>query len=115
MMTAEFMLSKRPVLRFTAALFFLLKLLGLSLVSEMAITLGFVTIRSISSCILVLFLERLLTLKWMRKKSFFNRLAVKLDKFEGEKYSSLLLTMQEKLILHLHVIQSNASKLIKLY
>ena len=26
MMTAEFMLSKRPVLRFTAALFFLLKL-----------------------------------------------------------------------------------------
>ena len=27
MMTAEFMLSKRPVLRFTAALFFLLKLL----------------------------------------------------------------------------------------
>ena len=57
----------------------------------MAITLGFVTIRSISSCILVLFLERLLTLKWMKKRSFFNRLAVKLDKFEGEKYSSLLL------------------------
>ena len=27
MMTAEFMLSKRPVLRFTAALFFLLKLM----------------------------------------------------------------------------------------
>ena len=35
----------------------------------------------------------------MRKRSFFNRLAVNLDKFEGEKYSSLLLTMQEKLIL----------------
>ena len=60
---------------------------------------GFVTIRSISSCILVLFLERLLTLKWMRKRSFFNRLAVKLDEFEGEKYLSLLLTMQEKSIL----------------
>ena len=65
----------------------------------MAITFGFVTITSISSCILVLFLERLLTLKWMRRRSFFNKLAVKLDKFEGEKYSSLLLTMQEKLIL----------------
>ena len=65
----------------------------------MAITLGFVTIRSISSYILVLFLERLLTLKWMRKRTYFNRLAVKFDKFEGGKYSSLLYTMQEKSIL----------------